>query len=202
MLKSLRAVARFFQKNIGWNRIGVLLSLAIIAVAAVVLFHMLRDIDVDEVIAAMKAIEYRDVALAASVRRRRLFHAHVLRPVRAAHDRPQRDSVSDRRARPASPAIRSATMSAPPCSPAARCATASIRPTVSTRSRSPRSASSPASPSGSATPPCWASASSIEPQAAMRDRSAAGLAQPRASRSLMLARARRPMSPGSGARRA
>jgi len=65
MLKSLRAVARFFQKTIGWNRIGVLLSLAIIAVAADVLFHMLRHLDVDAVIAAVKAIEYRDVAAAA-----------------------------------------------------------------------------------------------------------------------------------------
>ena len=40
MLNSLRAVARFFQNNIGWNRIGVLLSLTIIAVAVVVLFHI------------------------------------------------------------------------------------------------------------------------------------------------------------------
>ena len=48
MLKSLRAVARFFTNTIGWNRIGVLLSVAIISVAAVVLFHMLRDIDTKE----------------------------------------------------------------------------------------------------------------------------------------------------------
>ena len=65
MLKSLRAVARFFQVTVGWNRIGVLLSLAIIAVAADVLFHMLRNLDVDAVFAALKAVEYRDVALAA-----------------------------------------------------------------------------------------------------------------------------------------
>ena len=65
MLKSLRAVARFFQSNIGWNRIGVLLSLAIIAVAADVLFHMLRDLKVGEVITAIKATEYRDFAIAA-----------------------------------------------------------------------------------------------------------------------------------------
>ena len=54
MLNSLRAGARFFQNTIGWNRIGVLLSLAIIAVAAVVLYHMLRDIDVDEVLGALQ----------------------------------------------------------------------------------------------------------------------------------------------------
>jgi glycosyltransferase 2 family protein len=65
MLKSLRAVARFLQSKIGWNRIGVLLSLTIIAIAAVVLFHSLRDLDVGEVIAAMKATEWRDVAAAA-----------------------------------------------------------------------------------------------------------------------------------------
>jgi uncharacterized membrane protein YbhN (UPF0104 family) len=65
MLKSLRAVARFFQKTVGWNRIGVLLSLAIIAVAADVLFHMLRNLDVDGVVAAVKAVEYRDVGFAA-----------------------------------------------------------------------------------------------------------------------------------------
>ena len=57
MLKSLRAVARFFQNTIGWNRIGVLLSIAIISVAAVVLFHMLRDIDTNEVISALKATQ-------------------------------------------------------------------------------------------------------------------------------------------------
>ena len=55
MLNSLRAVARFFQKTIGWNRIGVLLSIAIISIAAVVLFHMLRDIDTNEVVSALKA---------------------------------------------------------------------------------------------------------------------------------------------------
>ena len=65
MLKSLRAVARFFQHYIGWHRVGVLLSLTIIAVAAVVLFHTLRDLDVDEVIAAVKATEWRHITAAA-----------------------------------------------------------------------------------------------------------------------------------------
>ncbi len=96
MLNMLRAGARFFQNHIGWNRIGVLLSLAIIAVAVVVLVHMLRDINVDEVIAALKATEPRHIAAAAAVRRRRLFHAHVLRLVRSAHDRAQGNPVSDR----------------------------------------------------------------------------------------------------------
>ncbi len=65
MLKSLRAVARFFQNTIGWNKIGLLLSIAIITIALVVLFHMLRDTNVDEVIAALKATESKNIAAAA-----------------------------------------------------------------------------------------------------------------------------------------
>jgi hypothetical protein len=66
MLESLRAGARFLENKIGWNRIGLLLSLGIIAVAAVVLFHSLRGINVDEVIAALKATERRHIAAAAA----------------------------------------------------------------------------------------------------------------------------------------
>jgi len=65
MLNSLRAVARFFQDRIGWNRIGVLLSLTIIGVAVVVLYNMLREVDVDQVYAAVKATKPHQVALAA-----------------------------------------------------------------------------------------------------------------------------------------
>jgi len=66
MLKSLRAVARFFQNTIGWNRIGVLLSLTIIAVALVVLFRMLRDINVDEVVKALRATGWSHIGAAAA----------------------------------------------------------------------------------------------------------------------------------------
>src|SRR5678815_4725801 len=65
MVGVLRAVARFFQETIGWNRIGVMLSIAIISVAVVVLFHMLRDTDVDEVVAALKATSPAHIAAAA-----------------------------------------------------------------------------------------------------------------------------------------
>ncbi|MBI4365497.1 MAG: UPF0104 family protein [Deltaproteobacteria bacterium] len=65
MLNSVRAVARFFQNTIGWNRIGVMLSVAIITVAVVVLVRMLHDIDVDEVYAALKATQFRHIAAAA-----------------------------------------------------------------------------------------------------------------------------------------
>ena len=65
MLGMLRAAARFFQKYIGWNRVGVLNSLGIIRVAAYVQFHMQRDINVDEVLTALKSIHPRHIALAA-----------------------------------------------------------------------------------------------------------------------------------------
>lgn len=65
MLRSLRAVARFFQHKIGWNRIGVVLSLAIITVAVVVLVRLLRGIDTGDVIAAMKATGHGQIAAAA-----------------------------------------------------------------------------------------------------------------------------------------
>ena len=64
MLNWLRAVARFFQVTIGWQRIGMVLSLAIIAVALVVLVHSLRGLDVDQVVAAIKATERRNIVAA------------------------------------------------------------------------------------------------------------------------------------------
>jgi uncharacterized membrane protein YbhN (UPF0104 family) len=61
----LRAVARFFDKYIGWHRIGFVLSLIIIAVAAVVLYRKLHDINFAKLMVAMSTVEYRDVAIAA-----------------------------------------------------------------------------------------------------------------------------------------
>ena len=65
MLKLLRRLAQFFQDKVGWNRVGIVLSFAIITVAAVVLFNMLRDIKVDEVVRALKAVEPHHIAAAA-----------------------------------------------------------------------------------------------------------------------------------------
>jgi glycosyltransferase 2 family protein len=65
MLNSLRAVASFIQNKIGWNRIGVLLSVTIITIAIVVLVRMLRDIDINEVFKAIKATSVGRIAAAA-----------------------------------------------------------------------------------------------------------------------------------------
>jgi uncharacterized membrane protein YbhN (UPF0104 family) len=64
MSSLLRAVARFFGEKIGWHRVGILLSLTIVAVAGVVLYRKLHGIDVNKVLLAMATVEYRDVALA------------------------------------------------------------------------------------------------------------------------------------------
>ena len=64
MLKPLRAMARQFEKWIGWNRVGVALSITIIAVAAVVLYRMLHDIEVKEVIWAVRMTPAHDLFLA------------------------------------------------------------------------------------------------------------------------------------------
>src|SRR5712692_4408244 len=65
MYGGLYSFAKSFDEKIGWGRVGVLLSVTIIAVAAVVLYHTLRDIDFDEVGAAIEAVEKHDVARAA-----------------------------------------------------------------------------------------------------------------------------------------
>ena len=65
MLNVLRGSARIINDRIGWNRISFLLSVTIIVVAAVVLYRMLHDIEVDEVVEAVRATEPRQILLAA-----------------------------------------------------------------------------------------------------------------------------------------
>src|SRR3954470_17824206 len=65
MMGLLRAFGRFFEQKIGLHRLGVLLSLIIIAIAAVVLYRKLHNINVSKVLNAMATVEYRDVAISA-----------------------------------------------------------------------------------------------------------------------------------------
>jgi glycosyltransferase 2 family protein len=64
MLTKLRGTARYFDRKIGLSRIGVVLSLTIIAVAVVVLYHILRDIDPDELIDALEATDWHTLIIA------------------------------------------------------------------------------------------------------------------------------------------
>ena len=66
MLEVLRSLGRFFEEKIGWSRVGVILSLAIIAVALVVLYRMLHDLDMDEVVDALSTTPPAHIALAAA----------------------------------------------------------------------------------------------------------------------------------------
>ena len=64
MLKTLRDTAHFFDRRIGWSRLGVALSLTIIIVAVVVLYRILRDIDPDSLIDAIEATDWRTLIIA------------------------------------------------------------------------------------------------------------------------------------------
>jgi uncharacterized membrane protein YbhN (UPF0104 family) len=64
ILDFLGAAARFFEQRIGWSRIGFALSVTIIAVALVVLFRLLRDIDTKELMDALRATPWRHLVIA------------------------------------------------------------------------------------------------------------------------------------------
>src|SRR5580692_1060747 len=64
MLKALRGAAHFFDRRIGWSRLGIALSLTIIIVAVVVLYRILRDIDPDSLIDAIEATDWRTLIIA------------------------------------------------------------------------------------------------------------------------------------------
>ena len=65
MLDALHRAAVFCDQKIGWNRIGVVISVAIIAIAATVLYRILRTINASEVVEAVVTTDWRDIALAA-----------------------------------------------------------------------------------------------------------------------------------------
>jgi len=64
-MKLLRAFGRFFEQKIGLHRLGIFLSVVIIAIAAVVLYRKLHNINVGKVLTAMATVEYRDVLISA-----------------------------------------------------------------------------------------------------------------------------------------
>ena len=64
MLKGLRVAAHFFNQKIGVSRLGVVLSLTIITIAVIVLYHILRDIDLDELVDALEATDWRTLLIA------------------------------------------------------------------------------------------------------------------------------------------
>src|SRR5947207_8416720 len=59
-----RAISFLRQKQI-LHKLGVVVSITVIGIACYVLYHMLRGIDVDEVVEAIRQTEPRQIALAA-----------------------------------------------------------------------------------------------------------------------------------------
>jgi uncharacterized membrane protein YbhN (UPF0104 family) len=64
MLKTLRGTAQFIERKNGWSRLGIALSLTMIAVAVVVLYHILRTIDPDELLDAIEATDWHTLIIA------------------------------------------------------------------------------------------------------------------------------------------
>ena len=64
VLKSLRGHARFFDRKIGLRRLGVAISLTMITIAVVVLYRILRDIDLDALIDAIDATDWKTLIIA------------------------------------------------------------------------------------------------------------------------------------------
>jgi len=66
MLGRLKAATKFIGDKIGWNWLGVLLSLSIIATAGAVLYRILLDLDFQKVLITLKTFSHRDIAIAAA----------------------------------------------------------------------------------------------------------------------------------------
>src|ERR1700759_1686726 len=65
MLEAIRRAMTFRRQKQVLHKLGVVISIAVIGIACYVLYHMLRGIDSDEVLEAIKETEVRQIALAA-----------------------------------------------------------------------------------------------------------------------------------------
>src|SRR5882724_439997 len=57
-------ITRALKARIGWNRIGLAISLLIIVMSSVTLFRLLRDIDVEKVLVAIQATSIQTIFIA------------------------------------------------------------------------------------------------------------------------------------------
>ena len=65
MLEAIRRAMTFLRQKQILHKLGVVISVAVIGIACYVLYHMLRGIDMNEVIEAIKSTEPRQIAMAA-----------------------------------------------------------------------------------------------------------------------------------------
>src|SRR5258705_5983413 len=64
MLEAIRRAMSFLRQKQILHRLGVVVSVTVIGIACYVLYHMLRGIDVDQVVEAIKQTEPSSIALA------------------------------------------------------------------------------------------------------------------------------------------
>src|ERR1043166_8356169 len=65
MLEAIRRAMTFLRQKQILHKLGVVISVAVIGIACYVLYHMLRGIDFNEVLEAIKSTEPRQIAMAA-----------------------------------------------------------------------------------------------------------------------------------------
>src|ERR1700758_2001677 len=65
MLEAIRSAISFLRHKQIMHRLGVVVSVTVIGIACYVLYHMLRGIDVDQVVEAIKQTEPGEIGLAA-----------------------------------------------------------------------------------------------------------------------------------------
>src|SRR5439155_19599161 len=65
MLEAIRRAMSFLRQKQNLHKLGVVISVAVIGIACYVLYHMLRGIDVNEVLEAIKSTEPSQIAMAA-----------------------------------------------------------------------------------------------------------------------------------------
>src|SRR6266446_8507332 len=65
MLQAIRGAISFLRQKQVLHKVGVAISVTVIGIACYVLYHLLRGIDVDEVVEAIRGTEPRQIALAA-----------------------------------------------------------------------------------------------------------------------------------------
>src|SRR3954467_8655945 len=65
MLEAIRRAISFLRQKQILHKLGVVVSVTVIGIACYVLYHMLRGIDVDEVVEAIKGTDARQIVLAA-----------------------------------------------------------------------------------------------------------------------------------------
>jgi uncharacterized membrane protein YbhN (UPF0104 family) len=64
MQKVTGVLSRIIPTRVSWDRIGIAVSVLILLVAAVILFRLVRDVDVDKVVVALKATSLSQVLIA------------------------------------------------------------------------------------------------------------------------------------------